>query len=528
VITESSSLSEAEQEAIAIGSTPVGPLGKSAGRGAAALTFSLLVTRLLNFASQIVLGTLLFKEDFGLYAIANSVAAFVIVLQDGGLRTLIVQRGEKEYEELEGPGFWLGFLFNFGAAILLALIAPFAAKIYGQPKLTAMLLVISLAILLSSLGAVSLAHLRMHMRFGAVSVIEIITGIVRYGGMLVGALVGLGPISFVAPLPLIALIEAAAAYGFARRAPWKRSPDTRRWPSLLSASSWLVASSLAGSALYVGSSMAMGLTASAALVGVYYFGFVIVQQTGHLIISTAERVILPVLSRLRDEPERQRSVVLRTLRGVAVLGFSTGVLLGTLFPSVEDLIWRGKWAAASRVVQVLAIAYPLFTLHVVARCVITGWGRFRAHAISVALAGVTLMAVAALAGAVTTDVNLLAWITGTGMVVVSLAYLGWGVRGLHVTTLELAREIVPLTLCAVIALLVGLGVDALVVRALGVPNATFWTRALHDGLRIAAAGPACAIALALSIRLTVPQGLRDCLDVLPIRIAQPARRLLRL
>lgn len=507
-------------------------LGRAAGRGATTLMAASLAMRALNFVGQIVLGTLLLDQDFGLFAIASSIAAFVLVLQDGGMQTLVVQRGAGAYDDLEGPAFWLSVVFNMAAAALLALLAPFLARLYGEPALAPMLWMIAAAIPLNSLSAVSMARLRMDMRFGALSAIEAMQGIVRYGGMIAGAMAGLGAMAFVAPLPIVAVLTGIAATLVTRRTPWARPAGVARWSGLLSASGWLIASSLAGSALYLGSLMALGLTASTALVGIYFFGYSFVQQSGHLVISNAERVLLPVMSRLRDESERMRSVVVRSLRAVGILGFSVSAILGSVFAPVENLCWTGKWAAAVGVVRIMAIVYPLFVLHVVARCVVTGQGRFRAHALSVALAGMALMLVSAGAGRVGADPAAVGWIVGTGMVSVSLAYLVWGVRGLGIGYGELIRRVAPITTCALLALLAGILSDDVVHRAiLGSfdPLApSLRDRLIANGLRLVAAGTACAAVLAIGFRRVVPDGLVECFEVLPDVLARPARRWFRL
>src|SRR5437773_3384583 len=176
-------------------SLPPGPMAQSVGRGAAALSGATAATRGLSFLSQVVLGAVLVDRDFGLFAIANSIAGFIMALRDGGMQTLIIQRGTADYEELEGPAFWLGLVFNTLAGVLLAVVAPWIAGIYREPRLVPMLWIIAASIPLNSLAFVSLARLRMDMRFGAVSTTDILSGVVRYGGMVVGALAGLGCLS---------------------------------------------------------------------------------------------------------------------------------------------------------------------------------------------------------------------------------------------------------------------------------------------------------------------------------------------
>ncbi|TMQ73347.1 MAG: hypothetical protein E6K80_00295, partial [Candidatus Eisenbacteria bacterium] len=258
-------------------SLPPGPMAQSVGRGAAALSGATAATRGLSFLSQVVLGAVLVDRDFGLFAIANSIAGFIMALRDGGMQTLIIQRGTADYEELEGPAFWLGLVFNTLAGVLLAVVAPWIAGIYREPRLVPMLWIIAASIPLNSLAFVSLARLRMDMRFGAVSTIDILSGVVRYGGMIVGALAGLGALSFVVPFLAVAILESVAAYAFTRRTPWTRPFHPERWRKLMAPSVWLIGSSLAGNALYMGSYMALGLTASTALVGIYYFGYSFMQ-----------------------------------------------------------------------------------------------------------------------------------------------------------------------------------------------------------------------------------------------------------
>jgi len=370
------------------------------------------------------------------------------------------------------------------------------------------------------------------MRFGARSMFEVLGGIVRYGGMIAGALAGLGPLSFVAPLPVIGLLEASVGFLLTRRTPRRRPPETDRWRGLLASSTWLVASAVAGSALYLGSHMALGLSASTELVGVYFFGYALVWQSGYLIISTAERVLLPVLSRLRSEPDRQRLAVLRTLRAVSVLAFSACALIGALYPGAENLIWRGKWAVATPVVQIVALCYPIFTLHVIARCVITAWGRFRAHAISVALAGAALMLTAWASGMVTQDVATVGWITGVAMVITSFTYLAWGTRDLRIGVRQLVAEIGPVALIGAVALAIGMIIDRLVLRGIGPgldPVAeAFETRLVADGMRLVAAGIGTAIVLVVGFRFAAASGLRECLQVLPERWGRIPRRWLDL
>lgn len=512
--------------------TSASGMSRVAVSGAATLVAASLAMRALNLVGQVVLGAILLDEDFGLFAIATSIAAFVLILQDGGMQTLLVQRGGEAYQDLEGPAFWLGTLFNLAAGALLAALAPVIATLYGEPTLAPMLWFIAASIPLASVSAVAMARLRMDLRFGTLATIEVMHAIVRYGGMMAFAAAGFGALAFVASLPIAAVLTGVVATLVTRRTPWMRRPDVRRWPGLLSASGWLIASSLAGSALYLGTHMSLGLTASTSQVGIFFFGYSFVQQSGHLIISNAERILLPILSRLRSEPDRLRSVAGRSLRAVAILSFAVSVMMGSLFAPLEALLWAGKWASAVTVVWIMAIAYPLFVLHVVARCVVTGQGRFRAHALSVGLAGLVLMSVAAVAGRVGPDATWAGSIIAVGMVLVSLAYLAWGMGALGLHRGVLMNWIAPVAACAIAALLTGILADRLAHWAVmggrdALPDSLRY-RLVASGVRVAVAGTVCALVLAAGLRVFVYRGLVECTEVLPDRFARSARKWLRL
>ena len=51
-------------------------------------------------AAQIVLGWILFEDDWGLYALTLSVAALLQLLRNGGIGHVLIQRGPDAYAAL--------------------------------------------------------------------------------------------------------------------------------------------------------------------------------------------------------------------------------------------------------------------------------------------------------------------------------------------------------------------------------------------------------------------------------------------
>ena len=73
-------------------------------------TFGTLASKFASLAAQLVLGWVLSKEDFALYAIAISWSTIVLALRNGGTQRLLIQQGSK-YEECAPVFFKIALIF---------------------------------------------------------------------------------------------------------------------------------------------------------------------------------------------------------------------------------------------------------------------------------------------------------------------------------------------------------------------------------------------------------------------------------
>ena len=101
----------------------------------------------------IVLARLLTPADYGLFAMALSVLAFVEIFQEFGLGAAIIQRQQVTREQLNAV-FWIVVGASTALAGVVVLTADYAGVFYGEPQLPALLRVLSLAFVLNSFGMV--------------------------------------------------------------------------------------------------------------------------------------------------------------------------------------------------------------------------------------------------------------------------------------------------------------------------------------------------------------------------------------
>src|SRR5438045_5419294 len=143
-------------------------------RGGFLTLISQAVKVLLQVLSAAVLGRLLLPRDFGLLAMVMSVTAFIGMFKDLGLSNATVQRPKITHGQVSGL-FWINCALSLGVALVVAMLAPFIAWFYHEPKLLAITLVLSGNFIFSGLTVQHQALLRRQMQFKTTAVIDMVS-----------------------------------------------------------------------------------------------------------------------------------------------------------------------------------------------------------------------------------------------------------------------------------------------------------------------------------------------------------------
>lgn len=184
--------------------------GQRAARGMLWTIGSITIMKLASFGAQLVLGWLLSKDDFAVYAIAISVSSMVTILQDGGVRHVLIQRGS-QYDELASPLFKIALIFNCLTAAIVLLSIPFAVSFFDAPQLVGLLTLIAVAIPLSTPAMIYKSKLSIDLRFATTSAISTFSIVLRHSSSILFAFLGLGIYSFVLPLIVVAMFDTIAS-----------------------------------------------------------------------------------------------------------------------------------------------------------------------------------------------------------------------------------------------------------------------------------------------------------------------------
>lgn len=309
-------------------------------------------SRVLQFVAQIILAWLLAPADFGLVGMAYTVAAFAWFIRHAGIGVVMVQR-QRRFNRWATPAAWLSLATGVIAGLGLAGAAPLVADFYKAP-LTPILLVLAAAIPFEALLTVPQAKLRADLRFRAFFYLE--GGHILFNTLLtiVLALTGFGVFSFVLPRLFGAILYLPVLW-WASGIKVAKRPEFHKWKYLLGGITWITAGGLVIQVINQGDYMVLGRYLSEDVVGPYYLAFVISSQTMMLITINFGGVLLPALSKLRGNIQRQNKAFLDVCKLIATFGLPTCLALAVVAEPLIETFFDDRWLATAPLLRWLAV-----------------------------------------------------------------------------------------------------------------------------------------------------------------------------
>ena len=335
------------------GDTYVATLGDRAARGTDIILATQLARAILQFGSVVILTRLLTPKDFGLVAMVTAVVGFADLLRDFGLSSAAVQAKELNDGERDNL-FWANLALGTSCALLVCAFSPLIVAAYDQPRLTPIVLALSIVFVLSGANTQFRADLLRSMRFFKVAMSDVNAQLVGISVAVVAAVAGLGlwaivlqQIAFCVTSLTINIVNVGWLPGLP-----KRDVSIRRFFKF--GRNLLATQSLAYATKNV-DNISIGIVYGAIPLGLYSRAYQLLMTPLNNINAPMTDVALPVLSRVQDDEVTFTSYIRKAQLIACYLTTTVFAVAAGLSVPLIAVLFGPKWTEVAPIFAILAI-----------------------------------------------------------------------------------------------------------------------------------------------------------------------------
>ncbi len=429
-----------------------------------------MVSRIGSALTQFLLALLLFKEDFGVYAITFSAFSVFDALRCGGADIFLTQKGMDEFKIISPPAFWFALIFNIVIAGFLATAAPIAASIYNDSRIITLLLILAISVPLRTPSTILLTKLSIDLRFKSLSMVLVASSLTRFMSWIILAWFGFGPFSFVIPIPFIAIFESVLAYNLTKEKPWMYGMQFKYWKNILKETKWILFNNVSNVLFQNGDYMILGLFMPKGIVGVYYFAYELVAQIGVLLANNIFKVLFPSLVSIRHQSiDKQKRLMLQALKVMMFASPLLSMMIAINIPQISQLTgWQERFPGINFVVQSLALFFALRVLHIFTRSALMSLGRLKMLTLITSFQALGLLLVTALVAYLNFAIEIIALSIGFYIGIVSLGFATYALGKYSIKPFQTLCATLPKWLIAVVISIVVIQVDHIVGNTIAV------------------------------------------------------------
>lgn len=309
--------------------------------------------QVVSWITTLIVARLLAPDDFGIMGMATLVLGFIELVNEFGVGAAIVQRKDIHEELISHLG---AFSLALGGGFLLLgfLLAGPVALFFAEPRVDAVVMVLSANFVISSVAVIPRSLLTRDMKFRALALIDGGKGLLTSALTIVLALMGYGYWALVVG-SIVSSLSAASAYVVLR-------PFRPRWPRRIADISrelefgWNVVASRVAWYAYSNADFAVvGRALGTTALGAYNIGWTLASLPVEKISVLIMRVTPPVFAKVQDRPEELSRYLRLLTEAISVVTFPIGVGMALVAPDFVPLVLGEQWADAVIPLQLLAL-----------------------------------------------------------------------------------------------------------------------------------------------------------------------------
>lgn len=327
-------------------------------KGSAWLSAARAVVNALSMLSTIVLARLLVPDDFGLVALATTMVAIVSSVTELSLSSALVRHASPTRSHFDAA-WTLNALRGLVLGALFAASGPFVARIYQDPRLTAVMAALGVSVVLSGLPNPRSIMLQRELIFWQEFVLNVTQKVAAvivslaiayyyrtYWALVIGTLV-------------MQAMNVLVSYTILPFRPRLSLSHTRE---LMSFSGWLTAGQIVNTLNWRFDHLLVGKGLSIDALGHYSVGGNLAQIPTRESTAPLTKVIFPGFATIRDDNRRLATAYQRAQAFVTAVALPAGFGAALIADPLIRLTMGEKWVPVIFVVQVLATVFALQTL----------------------------------------------------------------------------------------------------------------------------------------------------------------------
>jgi O-antigen/teichoic acid export membrane protein len=314
-------------------------------RGAGATTLAQALGLFVQIGSTLILARLLTPTDFGLVTMVTTFSLLFMNAGGNGFTEAILQRKDLDHA-LASNLFWINVSTGLALTIVFASAGTLMAKFYGNPKVVAIAVGLSLTIFITSTTVLHLALLMRAMRFPVVYANQIFARFVSLAVTIMLAIAGWGYWSLVGGAIMQPLTECIGAWTLCRWIPGR--------PRRVAATGSMVRFALHVYGRFSFNYFArnvdnllVGWRFNAQSLGFYKKAYDLFALSS--ILQAFTPVAVSALSRLNQDPEQYKKHLLKALSVWAFLGMGVGGAITLVGKDLIRVLLGAKWGPSGEV-----------------------------------------------------------------------------------------------------------------------------------------------------------------------------------
>lgn len=328
-------------------------LGDAAARGTG-VTLSVQAVRfVLQTCSLVLLARVLTPTDFGIVAMVTAVTGAAELVRDFGLSLAAIQA--KDLSDAERTNlFWANLGIGTACCAFVVLATPLIVGLYGEPRLTPIILAVAGVFIVSGANTQFRAELSRNLRFLALSGADILGQALGIAVAITLALLGFGYWAIVVQLIVVAVTTLIVNVVVCR---WRPGLPRRSVPlgRFFRFGGGVLGTQLLAYLTKNIDNIAIGAYSGAYQLGIYSRGYQLVMTPLSQINAPLTAVALPVLARVQDDDETYgRYLGKAQLVGAYVTATLLAVCGGLAVPLV-DVLFGAAWRDVAPILALLAV-----------------------------------------------------------------------------------------------------------------------------------------------------------------------------